>query len=91
MKTTNAVAIRRSLGRVLRELADHGEPVIVERNGKAAAVLISVEAFRERFADQDAADERERLVEDILSMRRIARRSRRSAVDEVRALRGPLP
>ncbi len=41
--------------------------------------------------DAVAADERERLAEEILALRARARRSRRTAVELVRELRGPLP
>jgi hypothetical protein len=54
-------------------------------------VLISLRDCRERFVDAVAAEEREHLAEEILAMRRRGRRSRRTAVDLVRKLRGPLP
>jgi antitoxin Phd len=91
MQTTNALEVRRSLGKVLSRLARKGEPILVERNGKPAAILISIEDFRERFADIEAAEERKQLVEEILAMRERPSRSARNAVEEVRALRGPLP
>ena len=91
MQTTNAIEVRRSLGKVLRRLERGGEPILVERNGKPAAVLISLLEFRERFADVDAAQERQRLVEEVLAMRKRAKGAKRSAVEEVRRIRGPLP
>jgi len=54
-------------------------------------VLISLLEFRERFADVDAAEERQRLVEEVLAMRKRAKDAKRSAVEEVRRIRGPLP
>ena len=91
MQTTNALEVRRSLGKVLRRLSRGGEPIVVERNGKPAAILISVSDFRERFADVEAADERRKLVEEILAMRKRAKPASRKAVEEIRALRGALP
>jgi prevent-host-death family protein len=91
MQTTNALEVRRSLGKVLLRLSRGGEPIIVERNGVPAAVLVSISDFRERFADVEAADERKKLVEEILAMRKRARPSKRTAVEEIRALRGALP
>jgi prevent-host-death family protein len=91
MKKTNALEMRRSLGRVLRALARGGEPVLVERNREPAAVLISLRDYRERFVDRIAAEEREALVTEILELRRRSRRSRRRTVELVRELRGPLP
>jgi prevent-host-death family protein len=91
MQTTNAIEVRRSLGKVLRRLARGGEPILVERNGKPAAVLISLLEFRQRFADVDAAEDRQRLIEEVLAMRKRAKGAKRSAVEEVRRIRGPLP
>jgi prevent-host-death family protein len=90
MKTANAVDVRRSLGKVLNRLDRGGEPIVLERKGKPAAVLISLQAFRERFADLDAAEERKHLVEEILAAQ-AEPSSARSAVDDLRALRGSLP
>ncbi|HEY3233862.1 MAG TPA: type II toxin-antitoxin system prevent-host-death family antitoxin [Polyangiaceae bacterium] len=90
MRKTNALQMRRSLGKVLRELERTGEPVLVEKNREPAAVLITLHDFRERFADQTAAEERERLAQEILAFRRVARKSRKRAAELVRELRGPL-
>ena len=90
MKTTNALEVRRSLGKVLTRLSRGGEPILVERNGQPAAVLISMEDYRERFADGVAASEREQLVKDILGSRAPSR-ARKNAVEDVRTLRGKLP
>ena len=91
MKKTNAIEMRRSLGKVLKGLALGGAPVLVERNREPAAVLISLKDYRERFVDRIAAEEREKLVEEILAMRSHSNRPRKTAVDHVRELRGPLP
>ncbi len=91
MHKTNALAVRRSLGTVLRRLQRDGEPILVERNREPAAVLISLRDFEERFVDKVATAERERLAHDILAMRARARPARRKAVELVRELRGRLP
>ncbi len=83
--------MRRNLGKVLRELHRHGEPVLVEKNREPAAVLISLQDFSERFVDRIAADEREKLASEILALRRKARKSGKSITALVRELRGPLP
>jgi prevent-host-death family protein len=90
MRKTNALEMRRNLGKVLLELERSGEPVLVEKNRQPQAVLISLRDYQERFVDKLAAEERERLAEEILAMRRRARRSRRTAVELIRELRGPL-
>jgi len=91
MKTTNAIDVRRSLGRVLAELEEGGEPIIVEKTGRPVAALVSIKDFRERFADAAAVAEREALVEEILADRPRPRPRKPSAVDAIRALRGRLP
>ena len=83
--------MRRALGKVLRRLERYGTPILIEKGRRPTAVLISLRDYQERFVDAIAADERERLAEEILAMRSRARRSRRKAVDLLRELRGPLP
>lgn len=90
MSTTNALELRRALGKVLQRLEREGRPILIEKARKPTAVLISLRDYQERFADAGAAEERERLAREILGLRRRARRSRRRAVDELRDLRGPL-
>ena len=65
--------------------------IFIEKGRKPKAVLISLRDYNERFVDAAAADERERLAEEILALRSRARRSRRTSVEVVRELRGPLP
>lgn len=91
MQRTNALALRRTLGKVLETLERTGMPILIEKGRRPAAVLVSLRDFNERFVDALAADERERLARDILALRNRARRSRRKSVDLVRELRGPLP
>ncbi len=91
MKKTNALEVRRSLGKVLERLARDGDPILVERNREPAAVLISLRDFEERFVDKVAAAQRTQLAEEILAMRQRARRTRKDAVAMVRELRGELP
>jgi PHD/YefM family antitoxin component YafN of YafNO toxin-antitoxin module len=91
METTNALQLRRSLGRVLSKLERDGKPILIEKGRKPKAVLISLRDYNERFVDAVAADERERLAQEILSLRRRVRRSRQTSVELVRELRGPLP
>jgi len=91
MITTNALELRRALGKILNQLERHGRPILIEKGRKPKAVLISLRDYNERFVDAAAADEREHLAEEILALRSRARRSRRTSVEVVRELRGPLP
>lgn len=70
MRRVNALEMRQSLGRVLDGLQRDGEPVLLERGRKPAAVLISLKDFRERFVEVAAAEERELLFDRIDSMAR---------------------
>lgn len=65
MKRTNALKLRQSLGKLLKELARDGEPILVERDRKPAAVLIAIEDFQRRFADKEADALREEIVSRI--------------------------
>lgn len=66
MKKTNALRLRQSVGAILKLLEKGGEPVLIERNGKPAAVLISLEDYQRRFVDRDADEKRRELVRSIL-------------------------
>lgn len=86
MKSVNALRLRQSLGRVLRQLEKGGKPILVQRGTKPAAVLISIEDFRQRFADRDA-DERRSAVVARLKGLRFARPTPSTTLDLLRNLR----
>lgn len=69
MLKTNALKMRQNLGSVLERLVKTGRPVLVERNRKPAAVLISLKDYQERFADREADLRREELVARIKAAR----------------------
>ena len=89
MKRVNALELRQSLGKVLEMLAADGEPIMIEKGRKPAAVLISLDDFRQRFHEKDAADQRDQL---IARMREIARTAPkgdpRSGLEILREARG---
>lgn len=60
MKAT-ALQLRQSLGKILKQLQKHGEPIIIEKSRKTVAVLISPEQFQERFIDYSDEDKRRQL------------------------------
>ncbi len=91
MKKVNALTLRQSLGKVLRDLARNEGPILVEKGREPAAVLISVKDFRERFVDKHAAEERKTLVEHMIALRKRKGKSNTSSLDILRSLRGPLP
>jgi prevent-host-death family protein len=65
METVNALQLRQSLGRVLRRLEKTGRPILLEKDRKPAAVIISLEDYRTRFVDVEADRLRTEMVERI--------------------------
>ena len=70
MKKVNVLQLRQSLSKVLRLLNSTGEPVLLERARKPAAVLISLEDFEKRFVEVEASLRRQQVVESIKKMAR---------------------
>jgi prevent-host-death family protein len=69
MKMMSAVDLRSSLSRVARALQRTGDPVALTMRGKVVGVLISVRDWNERFTARAAADERRKLIAEILAER----------------------
>jgi len=67
METVNALQLRQSLGRILKRLAKTGRPILLEKDRKPAAVIISLEDYRTRFVDIEADRRRRDTVERIKS------------------------
>jgi prevent-host-death family protein len=65
METVNALQLRQSLGRVLRRLERTGRPILLEKDRKPAAVIISLEDYQKRFVDVEADRVRVEMVERI--------------------------
>jgi prevent-host-death family protein len=65
METVNALELRQSLGRVLQRLKKTGQPILLEKDRKPAAVIISLEDYRKRFVDVEADRLRNEVVERI--------------------------
>lgn len=87
MKTVNALQIRNNLGRVLQELEETKEPVLVSKGRKVRAVLITPEDFQRRFVDRQAEEERQRWLKTLHELR-APRIGARSSLDTLRELRG---
>lgn len=65
MRSVNALTLRQSLGEVLKRLEEGGEPVLVEKGRRPAAVLISLRDYQTRFVDREADAHRRRVAERI--------------------------
>lgn len=86
MKSVNALELRHSLGRVLRHLEKGGRPILVQRGRQPAAVLISLQDFRRRFADREADETRAAVVERLKALR-FSRPARSTTLDLLRDAR----
>jgi len=87
MKTVNALKIRNHLGEVLEDLKKNGEPILVSKNRKIQAVLITPEQFQTRFLDFQSEEKRQNLLKTIKSLKAKGRGSKDS-VEVLRELRG---
>ncbi len=87
METVNALQLRQSLGRVLERLAKTGRPILLEKDRKPAAVIISLEDYRTRFVDVEADRRR---IETVERIKRAALRTPKgsSTLDILREVRG---
>ncbi len=87
MNTVNALRLRQSLGKVLKQLEKGSSPIFIERNRQRVAVLVSIKDFSERFADRKAMAERERLVQEIHAFRKKQKSSSLDSLSILRELR----
>lgn len=69
MREVTAVQLRQSVRRVAVQLERDGEPVLLRLGQRPVGVIVSMRDFRERFALQVAAEERRRLVQELLARR----------------------
>jgi prevent-host-death family protein len=86
MKRINALEMRQSLGKVLRQLEKGSEPILVEQRRHPVAVLISIEDYQKRFADRDADEKRREVVARIRALR-FRQPSGKTTLDLLRDLR----
>jgi PHD/YefM family antitoxin component YafN of YafNO toxin-antitoxin module len=86
MKTVNALQIRNHLGKVLQELEETKEPILLSKGRKVRAALITYEDFQRRFIDRQAQEAREkwRNAAHELSAPRIGTRSSLQILRELR-------
>lgn len=83
MKSVTALDVRNNLGRILDDLDDAGEPIVINKGRTARAVLISLADFKRRFIEYQAQERRRELLAKARSMRTEAK----PGVDTVALLR----
>ncbi len=90
MKTVNALTMRNNLGRVLQELEETKEPILVAKGRKVRAVLITPEDFERRFVDRQAEERKQEWLAK-LDRLRAPRLGDAETLDVLRELRGSAP
>ena len=87
MDTVNALKLRNNLGAILDQLTETGEPILVSKERKIRAVLITPEQYEKRFVDWQAKKEKEKFLDDIKSLKN-KRIGKKDSVSVLRQLRG---
>jgi PHD/YefM family antitoxin component YafN of YafNO toxin-antitoxin module len=87
MRHVNALKIRNHLGEVLAELETNGEPIVICKGRKVAAVLITPEQFERRFLDYQTEEKKKLMLDKMLEMR-AGKAGERSSLAILRELRG---
>jgi PHD/YefM family antitoxin component YafN of YafNO toxin-antitoxin module len=89
MKTVNALTMRNNLGRILQELEEKKEPILVAKGRRVRAVLITPEDFQRRFVDRLAEERRQDWIRKLDELR-APRLGEASTMDVLRELRGSI-
>jgi len=87
MEEVNALTIRNNLGKILDRLNKSGEPVLISKNRKIRAVLVTPEQFERRFLDWQSQDERRRFLAAMKQLKR-SRKGNITTLAVLRKLRG---
>lgn len=66
-RTLPATEVKNRFGQVLREVARTGGPIVIERDGRAVAVILSIENF-ERLQPLKETSHRRALAEEAFGM-----------------------
>jgi len=87
MEEVHALTIRNNLGKILDRLNKSGEPVLISKNRKIRAVLVTPEQFERRFLDWQSQDERRRFLAAMKQLKR-SRKGNITTLAVLRKLRG---
>jgi PHD/YefM family antitoxin component YafN of YafNO toxin-antitoxin module len=87
MEEVNALKIRNNLGKILDRLNKSGEPILISKNRKIRAVLVTPEQFERRFLDWQAQDKRRRFLAAMKQLKK-SRKGNIATLDVLRKLRG---
>jgi PHD/YefM family antitoxin component YafN of YafNO toxin-antitoxin module len=87
MRQVNALKIRNHLGEVLDMLDADGEPILISKGRKIAAVLITPEQYQRRFLDYQTEEKKRKMRERLAEMK-AHRLGNRNSLSVLRELRG---
>jgi PHD/YefM family antitoxin component YafN of YafNO toxin-antitoxin module len=87
MEEVNALKIRNNLGKILDQLNETGEPILVSKDRKLRAVLVTPEDFEKRFLDYRIKEDKERLLNSMLALRK-KKKEPVESIEILRQLRG---
>ena len=87
MEEVNALTLRNKLGEILDRLEKKEEPILISKGRKIRAVLVTPEQFERRFLDWQAEDKKEKLLANILRLRK-KRKGAETSLAVLRNLRG---
>lgn len=68
MTTVNALAVRKSLGAVLKKVERDQRPILVTRDREPVAALVPIAVFRQRFVDYLAEDALKQALDDLAAL-----------------------
>jgi prevent-host-death family protein len=86
MQKANALQLRQNMGQIVKRLQETGEPILLEKDRKPVAVLISLDDYKRRFVDIDADILRRKMIEEIKKAK-IKLPKDLSSLDLIRTLR----
>lgn len=87
MEIVNALKLRNNLGAILDRLTNTGEPILVSKDRKIRAVLITPEQYETRFLDWQAKEEKEKFMSAVSAMKR-KRIGSENSISILRQIRG---
>jgi prevent-host-death family protein len=69
MQKATALELRQKMGSLVKKLQETGEPILLEKDRKPVAVIISLEDYKRRFVDIDADIRRREIIDEIKKAR----------------------
>ena len=84
MEKVNALKIRQAFGKILKNLQEKNEPIMIEKGRNEVAVLIPIKAFRERFIEYQEKEKRDQILK---TARESATKIKNNSLKVLRALR----